>query len=127
MQDRVRGLFQSLADHVKSVDEQCFYRVGKASISFYSPERTFIQVHPRQNKLRLVLFTGGDALEGVEPMGRKNSGQKWGSVSVADQDQLLEVMASVEESYKRINAAIKRNERTSLHTKTEDAEEESEA
>lgn len=127
VQDRIRGLFQSLADHVKSVDEQCFYRVGKTAISFYSPERTFIHVHPRQNKLRLTLFTGGDALEGVEPIGRKSSGQKWGSANVEDQDQLLEVLPAVEESHKRINAAIKRNERTSLQAKTDDAEEESES
>jgi hypothetical protein len=129
VQDRVRGLFQSLADHMKSVDEQCFYRVNKATITFYSPERTFIHVHPRQNPLRMVLFTGGESLEGVQTMGRKNSGQKWGTVSVEDQDQLLDALAAVEESYKRINAAIKRNERTGLHTRpeeTEDVEDESE-
>jgi predicted transport protein len=126
VQDRIRGLFQSLADHVKSVDEQCFYRVGKTAITFYSPERTFIHVHPRQSRLRMVLFTGGESLEGIEPMGRKNSGQKWGSVAVEDQDQLLEAMAAVEESYKRINAAIRRNERTGWHAKAEDQEGESE-
>jgi TusA-related sulfurtransferase len=127
VQDRIRGLFQSLADHVKSVDEQCFYRVGKTAISFYSPERTFIHVHPRQSKLRLVLFTGGESLEGVQPMGRKSGGQKWGSVSVSDQDQLLEVLAAVEDSHKRINEAIKRNERTGLQAKTDEVEDESEA
>ncbi|NLH43176.1 MAG: hypothetical protein GX448_15155 [Planctomycetes bacterium] len=127
VQDRIRGLFQSLAEHVKSVDEQCFFRVGKTTISFYSPERTFIYVQPRQNKLRLVLFTGGEAMEGVQPVGRKNSGRKWGATSVADQDQLLEVLAAVEESHRRINEAIKRNERTSWHAKSEEVEDESEA
>ncbi len=127
VQDRIRGLFQSLVEHVKSVDEQCFFRVGKSAISFYSPERTFIHVQPRQSRLRLVLFTGGESMEGVQPIGRKSSGQKWGSASVGDQDQLLEVLTAVEESHRRINEAIKRNERTGWHAKGDEAEDDSEA
>ena len=122
VQDRVRGLFQLMAEHIKSVDETCFYKINKRTIAFYSPERTFLHVHPRQNVLRIALFTGGEALAGVEP-----SGQKWGTLSVADEDQLQEALLSVEEAHKRINAAIQRNERTGWQAKLEEPAEETEA
>jgi len=127
VQDRVRGLFQLMAEHVKSVDDTCFYKVNKTAITFYSPERTFLYVHPRQNALRMALFTGGEPLEGVEQMENRNSGQKWGTLSVSDQDELQEAFLVVEESHKRINAAIKRNERTSWHAKLEESIEEAES
>jgi predicted transport protein len=127
VQDRVRGLFQLMAEHIKSVDEACFYKVNKTSITFYSPERTFLYVQPRQNALRLALFTGGEALAGVPQMENRNSGQKWGAVSVGDEDQLQEALLSIEEAHKRINAAIKRNERTSWHAKVEEPAEEVES
>jgi hypothetical protein len=127
VQDRVRGLFQLLAEHVKSVDETSFYKMNKSAIAFYSPERTFLYVHPRQNALRLALFTGGEALAGVEPTGSRNAGQKWGTLAVADEDQLQEALLAVEEAHKRINAAIQRNERTSWHAQVEEPAEEAEA
>ena len=127
VQDRVRGLFQLMAEHVKSVDETCFYKVNKTGISFYSPQRTFLQVQPRQNSLRLALFTGGETLAGVQQMENKSSGLKWGSLSIADEDQLQEALLSIEEAHKRINAAIKRNERTGWHAKLDESTEEAES
>jgi hypothetical protein len=127
VQDRVRGLFQSLSEQVKAIDDACFYKVNKTAITFYSPERTFLYVHPRPNALRMALFTGGEPLDGVQQMESKNAGQKWGSLSVEDQDQLQEAFLLVEESHKRINAAIKRNERTSWHAKLEESPEEAES
>lgn len=121
--DRTRSLFQALAEHVQAIDETCFYRVGKTVISFYSPQRTFLYVHPRQNVLRMVLFTGGEPLENVQQTERRGAAQKWGVLSVADQDELLEAFPAVEESYKRINAAMERNERTGWHAVEEVTEE----
>jgi hypothetical protein len=124
VQDRVRGLFQLMAEHVKSVDDACFYKVNKASISFYSPERTFLTVHPRQNSLQMALFTGGESLPGVEQVENRSSGQKWGAVSVADEDQLQDALQAIEEAHRRINAAIKRNERTGWQATLEESTEE---
>ncbi len=124
VQDRVRGLFQLMAEHVKSVDDACFYKINKTAITFYSPERTFLHVQPRHNALRMVLFTGGESLAGVQPSENRSFGQKWGTVTVADEDQLQEALTAVEEAHKRINAAIKRNERTSLRAKVEEPVEE---
>lgn len=110
--DRTRALFTSLAEHVQTIDETCFYRVGKGVLSFYSPQRAFLHVYPQQNMLNLALFIGDETLGDAEPMERKGAGQKWGALSVADQDRLLEVLSWVEESHKRIGAAVRRNERT---------------
>jgi len=127
VQDRVRGLFHLMAEHVKSVDDACFYKVNKASISFYSPERTFLYVRPRHSSLQMVLFTGGESLAGVEQAENRSSGQKWGTVSVADEDQLQEALPAMEEAHKRINAAIKRNERTGWQAQLEESPEEVES
>jgi hypothetical protein len=127
VQDRVRGLFQLMAEHIKSVDEACFYKVNKAAITFYSPQRSFLYVHPRQGSLRMALFTGGETLAGVQQMENRNSGQKWGSLTVGDEDQLQEALLSIEEAHKRINAAIKRNERTSWRAKLDESTEEVES
>ncbi len=127
VQDRVRGLFHLMAEHVRSVDDACFYKVNKASISFYSPERMFLSVHPRQNSLQLSLFTGGESLPGVQQVENRNSGQKWGPVSVADEDQLQETLQAIEEAHKRINAAIKRNERTGWHAQLDESAQEVES
>jgi hypothetical protein len=127
VQDRVRGLFHLMAEHVRSVDDACFYKVNKASISFYSPERTFLSVHPRHSSLQMALFTGGESLPGVQQAENRSSGQKWGTVSVADEDQLQETLQAVEEAHKRINAAIKRNERTGWQARIEAAIEEVES
>jgi hypothetical protein len=110
--DRTRSLFSALAEHVQSIDETCFYQVGKDIISFCSPQRTFLRLYPRQNMVILALFIGDESLGDVEPMERRGPGQKWGWLSVADQDRLLEILPWVEESHKRIVAATRRNERT---------------
>jgi hypothetical protein len=110
--DRTRALFTALVEHVQSLDETCFYQVGKDVISFFSPQRTFLRVYPRQNMLIMALFIGDESLGDVEPMERRGPGQKRGWLSVADQDRLLEVLPWVEESHKRIVAATRRNERT---------------
>jgi hypothetical protein len=122
--DRARDLFQALVEHVKSIDETAFYRIGRDVISFHSPQRAFIYVHPRQNVLKVVLFTRGEPLGEVQQIGRKGPRQKWGVVSVADQDQLLEAFPWVEESYKRINAAIGNNEPTTWKPAPDEAAEE---
>ncbi|MBM4028907.1 MAG: hypothetical protein FJ280_26455 [Planctomycetes bacterium] len=127
VQDRVRGLFQLMAEHIRSVDDASFYKVSKSMITFYSPERTFLHVHPRQSSLRMVLFTGGEPLAGVQPVGSRNSGQKWGALSISDEDQLQDALTSIEEAHKRINAALKRNERTGWHAKVEESAEEVES
>jgi hypothetical protein len=110
--DRARALFAALAEHVQTIEETCFYRVGKGVISFYSPQRAFLHVYPQQNLLNVALFIGDETLGDAEPMGRRDPGKKWGSLSVADQDRLLEVLPWVEESHRRMNAAVRGNERT---------------
>lgn len=124
VQDRVRGLFQLLAEHIKSVDEACFYKVNRSVINFYSPQRSFLSVLPRTDSLRMAIFTGGETLAGVQQSESRNSGQKWGALTVGDEDQLQEALLSIEEAHKRVNAAIKRNERTGRHAKIEEEAEE---
>jgi predicted transport protein len=119
-----RDLFDALVDHVKSIDEACFYRVGNAVITFYSPQRAFVHVYPRQNVLRLVLFTRGEALGDVQPISRRGPGRKWGAYSVSDQNELLEAFPWVEESYRRLTVAAGRNEQTGWQPAPEEVAEE---
>jgi hypothetical protein len=122
--DRTRALFDALAEHVKSIDETCFYRVERSLISFYSPQRAFAHVYPQQGTLLMILFTDGESLGNVEQIERRGTGRKWGSLSVEDQDQLVEAFPWVEESHRRITAAVRRNEPTGWRARLEEAAEE---
>jgi len=110
--ERTRALFQALADHVKSIDDTCFYQVGRDVISFYSPQRAFVRAYPRENLLRLALFTRGESLGDTQPLARRGPGSKWGVVYIRDQDALLEAFPWVEEAHKRVTRAAEKNEGT---------------
>jgi predicted transport protein len=122
--ERTRVLFQALADHVRSIDEMCFYRVGRDVISFHSPQRTFVRVYPREKSLRIVLFTRGESLGDTQPLERRGPGSKWGVLSVRDQDGLLEVFPWVEESHRRITDATEKNESSAWRAVPDEAVEE---
>ncbi len=122
--ERTRVLFQALADHVKSIDETCFYRLGRDVISFHTPQRAFVRVYPHEKSLRIALFTRGESLGDTQPLERRGPGSTWGVLSVRDQDGLLEVFPWVEESYKRIIDTAEKNESSAWQATSDEAVEE---
>lgn len=120
-----RQLFQELIDFVKSIDEECFFKVGSRIVSIYCPERMFIFLYPRKSMLRLVFFTNGEPLGEVKQFEFERGAEKWGGISIASREELLKARPWVEESYRRIKSAIQENRPTGWWARSDvDSEEE---
>jgi len=97
VKDKPRKIFHKLSEYVKSLDESCFYKIGKTNVSFYCPERVFILLFPRE---------------------------KWGGLSISSEEELTKALPWIEKSYKRINKAIKNNEPTGWYAKADEVDSE---
>ena len=129
VQAEVRKMFDQLLEFARGLNEECFFKVGLKMVSFYSPERVFMYMHPRKTMLRLWLFTSGETLDGVKPFGYEKAAAKWGHLSITSIKELDKAKPTIKESYNRIKKAIKNNESTGWYAKVdgEDDGEEPEA
>jgi len=125
MQESPRKIFHKLLKYVKSLDEACFYKVGKTNVSFYSPKRVFLYLSPRRSIIRMDIFTQGKPLGGVKQWDFEKGAEKWGGLSITNLKELEEASPWIRESYERINNAIKNNEPTGWYAKVEEVDEES--
>ncbi len=125
VKDKPRKIFHRLLKYIKSLDEACFYKVGKTNVSFYCPERVFILLFPRKSLLRMNVFTDGRTLGKVKQFDFERGAEKWGGLSISSEEELTKALPWVEESYKRINKAIKNNEPTGWYAKADEGDIES--
>jgi len=125
----VLELFNALAGHIKSLDEECFYRIGKTTISFHCPERAFLYVWRSKTRLSTSLFTRGQALGKVTQYQSEQGPVVWGGLSMGNAQELEAALPLITESYNRIKKAIANNEPTGWYGRAvaEEAEEEDEA
>jgi len=121
IRQEVRRLFDVLNEHIKSLDEACFYTIGKTSLSFYCPERVFLYVWSSKTVLSMSLFTRGEPLAGVSQYAGATI---WGGLSIRNETELRSALLAITESYKRIKKAIANNERTGWYASpmTDEAE-----
>jgi len=119
-----RQIFYKLSDYIKSLNEACFYKVGKTTVSFYCPQRVFVYLWPRRNLIRMEIFTQGKPLGGIKQFDFERGAEKWGALSISTLIELEEALPWIKESYERINNAIKNNEPTGWYAKVEEADEE---
>ena len=126
VQETPRKIFRKLLEYVKSLNDNCFYKVGKTSVSIYCPKRVFLYLYPRRSIIRMNIFTQGKPLGGVKQFDFERGAEKWGGLSIANLKELKEALPWMKESYERINTAIKNNEPTGWYAKVEQVDEESE-
>jgi len=126
--DFLLSLFGELADYVKELDEECFYKVTKTGVSFYSPERVFMYLNPRKKKLNLRVFTGGESIGKIRQLGYASGGEKWGRLNLSSPDEFEEAKPWIAESLKRIKDAVRKNEATGWYaTVSEEGEDDEES
>lgn len=126
MQETPRKVFHEMMQFIKSLDEECFYNVGRTAVSIYGPRRVFIYLHPRQRLLRMDIFTQGKSLGQVKQYDFEKGAEKWGGLSIADEDELAKALPWIKESFERINQAVKNNEATGWYAKLEEAPDDTE-
>lgn len=124
VQQTPRKIFQKLIGYLNSVNEECYYNVGRTNVSVYCPERVFLYLFPRKSIIRMNVFTQGKPLEGVKQFDFERGAEKWGGLSIATEEQLDRVLPSIKESYERIHDAVKNNEPTGWYAKVEDVADE---
>lgn len=120
----VRLLYYSLETQVLNVDNAIWRKVAPRDFSFYSPKRVFAYARPQKRSLRVTLFTRGEPLAGVSPVGYETGGYKWGRIHVRSQEDVEEAVNAMAEAWRRLCTAVDRNEPTGWYAEVEDAAEE---
>ncbi|MBM4241369.1 MAG: hypothetical protein FJ150_06895 [Euryarchaeota archaeon] len=107
--EKVKDLFETFNKEIKSVNDEIWSKVGKRSVTYYSPERVFIYSYFfMPDKIRFNLFTGKGNIDGVDK--RLKALPKWGVVILESEEEIPKVVEAAKKSYERIKLAIRANE-----------------
>ena len=116
----VRSLYRSLEKQVLAIDNSIWRKVTENGFTVYSPKRVFAYISPQLNRIRIQLFTRGQRIDGVEPLGYESGGFKWGRIYVRNEDEISCVVEALRESWRLILDALERNEPTGWYAEIED-------
>ena len=121
---KIGELPRALNDHVKSLDEGCLCRIGKAAVIPHCPERAFLYVSASRARLSTALFTHGEPPGRTRQYSSEQGPVLVGGLPIDNADELQTASPLVAESYTRINAAIANREPSGRHARleAEDAE-----
>lgn len=108
----VRDLYEKLEPQILALGEGLWRKVSPTNVTFYSSRRVFVYLEPRVSGLRLLLFTRGEPIPGVTPMGYQSGGFKWGRIWARGPADIPGVVEACRESYVRIVQAVEANEPT---------------
>lgn len=109
---KVRTLFEAFDKRVKSISEEIWSKPTSSGLTYYSPERVFIYMDFQKQGLRIILFTRGKEIEGIERGQWAKGGAKWGRTYVRQDKDLESSLKAIKQSYTAIKEAIKENETT---------------
>jgi hypothetical protein len=119
----IQTLYRKLIEEVRGLSEEVWIKIGKRTVTFYSPERVFAYTNIRKTTAPMKFFTGGEPISGLAKFDQAHGGDKWGKISMKSEADLETAIAAARESYKRIKTAIKNNETTGLYATLEENEE----
>ena len=123
--ESVRELFQKLDNKVKGISDEIWYKVkGRPGVTYYSPERVFVDLDFQRGGLKLTIFTRGEKLEGVKSFEYERGGAKWGRIYIRDEKELEKAIPILKKSYDLIKEAIRNNEPTGWYAGIEEETEE---
>lgn len=109
----VGELFDKFTDIVRQANPDIWWKVKAHSLSYLSPDRTFIDLTISRKGLRGKMFTRGKPIAGVEPIvQRDHGGALWGRFSIGKNPDWPHVSQAVRESFDRIKKAVEGGEKT---------------
>lgn len=120
--DNLKDLINELFNHLRTFSEEIVIKRVKLGYTIYSPQRVFIYIYFRKNSLRLMIFTRGEELEGVESAEsgiEKIGGQKWGYISAESIEDIEKYNVILKKSFNLIKEAIACNEPTGYYATIE--------
>lgn len=116
----IQELYAAFEEAVLAIDENVWRKVTRKEFTFYSPKRVFVCAKPQKKTLRLHMFTRGEPLEGVRPLGLDRGGAKWGRMHVFSLEDLPKAVEAAKESHARVQIALANNEPTGWWAATEE-------
>jgi hypothetical protein len=122
----IQKLYYAFEEQLLTTDESIWRKVGPREFTFYSPKRVFVYVRPQKKALRLTLFTRGEEMPGVEPVGYEYAGFKWGRFHIRQAHDIEAAVEASREAWQRVVQAVGCNEATGWFAQVEEEEEEEE-
>lgn len=114
-----KKLFYKISDILLAIDEQVWRNFGEKYTSFYSPKRVFTYLRMQKTGIRVLIFTGGNKMEGV-----RNQQPKWGIFRISTEKDLERAERNWRRALELIREVIKNNENTGWYAKIEEEESE---
>lgn len=108
-------LFKKLRKSIMDIDPDIWDKYCKTTITYYSPEKTFVYLNFRQSRIRLTIFTNEKKIDGVNNV--KNH-PNWGIITIKSESELNKVMGAIKESHEIMKGAINDNINTGWFAKT---------
>lgn len=120
--ENIKELNEELLNFIRTLSEDLVIKRVKLGYTVYSPQRVFIYIYFRKNSLRLMIFTRGESMEGVETAERgteKIGGQKWGYLPLESREDIEKHKSNLKKSYDFIMDAVANNEPTGYYAMRE--------
>lgn len=112
----LKTLLSELFNYIRTLSEDIVIKEIKTGYTIYSPQRVFIYVWFRKDYLKLLLFTRGEEINGVEPARTETDQfQKWGYINIEGVEDIEKSKTILKKSFDLIREAIARNEPTGHH------------
>lgn len=122
--ESLRSLYQKLEEELLKLGEGVWRKIAPKDFTFYSPKRVFVFVRPQKTQIRLTLFTRGQHIAGVEPVGYESGGFKWGRMWISKEVQIPAAVEACHTAYLRILEALENNEATGWYASIDVEEDE---
>ncbi len=103
--EKTRQLFELLDKKIQEINPEIWRKISKSAITYYSPEKVFIYMHPQKQGIKMYLFTNALKIDEVEVP--YSDALKWGRVHFENIGQIDKIIEVVNKSHKLINQAIK--------------------
>lgn len=115
----IREIYEKLEPQLLEINDQVWRKVAPKDLTFYSPKRVFVYVKPQKSQIRLTLFTCGEDLQGVQPVGYEKAGFKWGRMWLKTESDIPTAVVACTEAWQRVQAALAANEPTGWFAEVE--------
>jgi len=103
--NKTKELFELIDKNIQEINPDIWRKISKSAITYYSPEKVFIYMHPHKKGIKLYIFTNAEKISGVEvPYA---DALKWGRVYLKEIGDLDNIVSIIKKSYNLVNNAIK--------------------
>lgn len=113
--ENVKQLFSKLDGYIKKINPEIWDKYSKVYITYYSPDKLFVDVGLRKNGLFVEAFTDTQDLSGFR---NTPFHENWGKATIHNEQELLSILPSLNKSFNLIKQAEKEGKNTGWYALT---------